>query len=133
MTPSARATVSDDSWKARVLAKYRQQRSNHPRGKTKFGSAHRPLQLQATIEFVQLCDKAAQKMDVNRSTFYRRAVAVVAAAILDIDPRVLLWETPAPGPYGVFRVGTNTRDLGVGIEEWCPHPGCNGEHLRPDG
>lgn len=127
-------TTTDDAWKGRILAKYRAKRRAIGRGdNTAFGKAHRPLQLQTTVEFVSLCDEAARRMNVNRSTFYRRAIAVVASRILDIDPRVLLWETPAPGPYGVNVMRTSARDEGAGIEAWCPHPGCDGEHLLPSG
>ena len=121
-----------EQWKANVLAKYRRQRARNGRSDTPFGRSLRPLQFTATLEYVRLVDRAARAYGVNRSTFYRRAAAVVAAGVLGIDVRAILIESPRPAGYGEHRLRVDVagaRDTGEGIEAWCPHPGCDGAHL----
>ena len=121
-----------EEWKTKVLSRYREQRARNGRSETPFGRSLRPLQFTATMEYLRIVDRAAQRVGVNRSTFYRRSAAVVAAAILGIDVRAILIESPRPSGYGEHRLRVDVagaRDTGEGIEKWCPHPGCDGHHL----
>lgn len=126
-------TMPDPNWRANILARYEQQHQRHNNAKTRFGRSLQPLQVTTTLDFLGPVDEACRVLDVNRFTFIRRAVAVVAANVVGIPVRVLLAESPAPGRYGEQRVRASTagaRDTGEGIEKWCPHPGCDGAHLR---
>lgn len=121
-------------WQEDIVAKVAAKPRNHESTTTPFGPALKPLQFAATIPFMRYINGAAQQMGVNRSTYVRRALAVHAANVLGMDVRLILFETPTPLNAGVQRLPKDQRrglrDLGVGIEEWCPHPGCDGEHLR---
>lgn len=121
-------------WRDRVLADYRAKRQRRDRGNTVFARALNPIQMTGTRVFVSFVDRAARKRNVNRSTYMRRAIALMTAADLGIDVRIILNESPRPGPWGVNAMRTRdggARDEGLGIEDWCGHPGCDGEHLRP--
>jgi hypothetical protein len=85
-----------------------------------------------TVEFTGMLDAAAKARDVNRSTYYRRALAVMLAYDLSLPIREVLWWSPAQGRYGRVQTRRGQRDDGDGIEGWCPHPGCDGAHLRAE-
>lgn len=86
--------------------------------------------------FTAYLDAAALTREVTRSGYLRRAVAVAVAHDLGIDVRTILLHSVDPvvtwssarvhKPEGGF---APQRDHGVGIESWCPHPGCDGSHL----
>lgn len=124
--------MPDPNWKQNVREALRERRRVNGRTNTVFGRELRPLQLTAALKFVQIIDAAAQARGVNRSTFIRRSAALVAAHTLGIDVRDILWHSPAPDGYRAQRLRVDTggaRDTGEGIEQWCPHPGCEGDHL----
>jgi len=102
--------------------------------RTPFGPDMRPLQFSCTVQFVKFVNAAAEQVGVNRSTFVRRALAVAAANVLGVSVRTILFESPAPRAWGAHPMppqqAMGLRDLGEGIEGWCPHPGCTGDHLR---
>jgi hypothetical protein len=124
-----------EDWKKTVVANYeKRHQANSKRAKTVFGRTLRPLQLTATLEFVAFVDRAAQRRDVNRSTYVRRTLAVAVARDLGVPVRVVLWESPKPGGFRNEKIRVRDggeRDEGQGIEDWCPHPGCDGAHLAP--
>ena len=130
--------MGQPDWKDNVARLYDESRHTATRrpGKTVFGRELRPLQLTATRLFVRYVDKAAAKRGVNRSTYIRRICAIAAAADLGIPVRVILHESPRPDGFKAERLRTGAlagaRDDGTGIEDWCPHPGCDGAHLRPN-
>lgn len=103
---------------------------------TPFGPHKRPMQIDCTLEFWNYIVAAAEKAGVRRSTFVRRAAAVQAAYILGIDVRMILFEAPSAKKWDNHYVpgeqAAGLRDLGEGIEAWCPHPGCSGDHLVPN-
>ena len=125
--------ATDPNWRNNVKEALRERRKKNGRPNTVFGRELRPLQLTATLKFVRYVDEAAAALGVNRSTFVRRAAAVVAAKVIDVDVATILHESPAPSGFGEQRMRTDRagmRDTGDGIEAWCAHPGCDGSHFR---
>jgi hypothetical protein len=121
-----------EGWRAEVVRHYEERHAASGRAKTVFGRTLRPLQLTATLAYVAFIDRAAQGRNVNRSTYIRRALAVAAGADLGVPVKVILWESPKPGGFRNDKMRTKDggeRDTGEGIEDWCPHPGCDGAHL----
>jgi hypothetical protein len=121
-------------WQEDIVAKVAAKPRNHESTRTPFGPALKPLQFAATVAFMRYINGAAHQMGVNRSTYVRRALSVHAAHVLRMDVRLILFETPTPLNEGVQHLPhekrKGLRDLGEGIEAWCPHPGCDGDHLR---
>jgi hypothetical protein len=125
------------SWQDRVIT---QVRATHTRQKqsvrTPFGPDNRPLQFACTRQFMVYVVAAAEAMGVNRSTYVRRVIAVHAAHVLGIDVRTILFESPKARAFGAGPMRRDltmgARDDGDGIEGWCPHPGCEGDHLSRD-
>lgn len=122
------------SWQDRVNAQVRATRGRQRVSRTTpFGAALKPLQFSATLKFMAYVHAAAEKMDANRSTYIRRALAVHAANVLGVSVLDVLYESPVNRVAhelhnpGIQQQGL--RDLGEGIEAWCPHPGCDGSHL----
>jgi hypothetical protein len=89
-----------------------------------------PLHFHSSVEFIRLLVKAAQLRDVNKSSYSRRAIALLIAHDLGMPIHEVLYETPCIGRWGKIQNSPGERDLGEDIENWCPHPGCDGEHLR---
>ena len=123
------------SWQDKVLADVRAAGTAHKRTGTVFGRDLKPLQFACTLQFLHYVMAAAEAMAANRSTYVRRVLAVHAAHVLGVPVRTILWESPDPKVWGYHPVApqlrTKERDDGEGIEGWCPHPGCTGEHLKP--
>lgn len=99
----------------------------HPKA---FRHSLTPLHFATSSEFMVLIDQAARRRNVNRSSYVRRAVAMLIARDLVLPVHRVLWETPCIGEWGKIQNAPGERDAGEGIENWCPHPGCRGEHLR---
>jgi hypothetical protein len=89
-----------------------------------------PLQVKVSLPFLRYLDRAAQTMGVNRSTFIRRACAVQIAHVLHRPVREITAQCPSPKPWGFDKFPGKDIDHGADIEQWCPHPGCDGSHLR---
>lgn len=123
-----------DDWQERLLANYRAARKKRGFSDGLFRKDQRPLQFSCTVAFVAFTRRAARAMGVNHSTFVRRALAVAAAGVLDEDVRDILYHSPTPKPWERAKgtpvgMGAGERDDGTGIEQWCPHPHCDGHHL----
>jgi hypothetical protein len=121
-----------ESWREQVVRHYNERHAEAGRAKTVFGRALRPLQLSATLAYVAFIDKAAAQRGVDRSTYARRALAVLASSDLGVPVKVILWESPKPRHRGAVRARFQeggARDEGDGIRDWCPHHGCDGAHL----
>jgi hypothetical protein len=88
-----------------------------------------PLHIHCAREFVGLIEKAARLRDVNRSSYIRRSIAVLLAHDLNMPITDVLYHSPAIGPHGRHQWRRGERDQGEGINQWCPHPGCDGHHL----
>lgn len=122
-------------WKEKVLENMRRSRAEQGKAASGRWGLHRnPVQLAASLEFLAMVDEAARKVDLNRAAFIRRAVSVVAAKIVDQPVSVFLQETPyafSPEEVGTLGGGRapSSHDTGRGIEVFCPHPRCTGEHL----
>jgi hypothetical protein len=90
-----------------------------------------PLQVEVRLQFVKILDEAARRQNVTRATFIRRSCAIQMARVLGLDVRTLLLMCPSVRPWR-DRSGPrpiDAHDLGEGIEQWCPHPECDGSHL----
>lgn len=125
------ATMSD--WQDVVMAQLGQRHQKKARGPAPYPGSFRrdliPLHFHCAREFIGFIDKAARKRDVNRSSYVRRAIAVAIAHDLGMNIRDLLYHSPAIGAFGKHQYYRGHRDTAEGIEQWCPHPGCEGEHL----
>lgn len=121
-------------WKAKVLENMARSRAEQGKRGSRWGQHRNPVQLAASLEFLALIDEAARALNLNRAAFIRRAAAVVAAKVVDQPVSIFLAETPfayPPGSVGQMGGGRAPKhDTGEGIEAFCPHPGCHGEHLR---
>jgi hypothetical protein len=120
-------------WREVVMARYVDARKRNGFSSGRFRRDLHPLQFSCTKEYAAFLQAAAQQVNVNRSTFVRRALAVGMASVLKVDVRDILYHSPKPRPFGPIRqvgLGAGEHDMGDGIESWCPHPGCDGEHLR---
>jgi len=81
-------------------------------------------------------DAAALTRGVTRSSYVRRALSVAMAHDLGLPVGRFLRHTISPdarwdserqrGQDGRY---ISRRDDGTGIQDWCPHPGCDGSHL----
>lgn len=129
-------TIPTPDWYGSVKAALEQRRVKtgrtgpavHPGA---FRHAMHPLNFATSSEFMVLLDRAAREVrDVNRSSYVRRAVAMLVAHDLGMPVHQVLWETPCVGRWGKIQNSPGERDAGEGIEAWCPHPGCSGGHLR---
>lgn len=108
-------------WQEVVIERYRR------KGNPKLG----PLQVKVALPFVRYLDAAAKVENVTRATFIRRACAVQMQRVLGGSITQYLLLCPESKPYGT-RGGlfdTNDFDTGQDIEQWCPHPGCDGSHI----
>lgn len=120
-------------WQADVMERYVEARKRHGFSSGRFRRDLHPLQFSCTKVYASYLTAAARKLGVNRSTFVRRALAVAMASVLEVDVREILYHSPKPRTFGPVReVGKDAgaHDDGEGVEHWCPHPGCDGEHLR---
>lgn len=96
---------------------------------SEFKGSLSPTRVHLDLAFVGLIDRAARTRDVNRSSYMRRAIAMMIAHDLGMDIRDVLWHSPAIGRHGKHQTNRGKRDRGEGIESWCAHPGCEGKHL----
>lgn len=130
-------------WEERALAAVTGRRKRGRRGRrpgfvftpSEFDTALIRAHITFSPEYLRLLDLACQKRNVNRSTYIRRAVAVLLSADLDLPVPDILWHSPTPGPYGGLASfdQRGKRDNAVGMADWCGHPGCDGSHLRREG
>lgn len=96
---------------------------------SEFSGTLNRLHLHLDLVFIRLLDKACRVRDVNRSSYMRRAIALQIAHDLKMPVLDVLRHSPAQGQYGRHQTERGRRDRGQGIEDWCPHPGCDGKHL----
>jgi hypothetical protein len=89
-----------------------------------------PLAFNTSNEYMVLLDSAARLRDINRASYVRRALSLLVAHDLGMPIHQVLWETPCIGRWGKVQNRPGERDAGEGIENWCPHPDCDGDHLR---
>lgn len=88
------------------------------------------IQIRASHELIAALSGAARSRNVSRSTYIRRHLAVAIAADTGADPRALLATLPKPVPFGSSGGSRGkSADDGVGLDDWCTHPGCDGAHL----
>ena len=87
------------------------------------------LHLHVSVPFLFMLSKACKERGWNRSTYMRRALAVQIAKDLGVSVLDVLHRSPSEGLHGHVQRNRGGRDSGVGIETFCPHPGCTGEHL----
>ena len=120
-------------WRTNALDRYVDARHKRGFSTGRFRRDLHPLQFSCTTAFTAYLTAAAKRLGVNRSTFVRRALAVAMASVLEVDVREILYHSPKARPFGPIREvgkGAGEHDDGDGIETWCPHPRCSGDHLR---
>lgn len=122
-------------WKATVLANLATSRAEQGKARQgRWGRYRNPVQLASSLEYLAMIDEAAKALNLNRAAFIRRSAAVVAAKVLDQPVSIFLAETPyafPPGMQGVLGGGrAPDHDTGEGIEQFCTHGDCDGQHLR---
>lgn len=91
------------------------------------------FQFSATPIFMKAVDAAARRLGYDRSSYIRRVLALHVAHTLGYSLPALLHccpEAKPPKTPGVMFKTAPTPDDGTGIDMMCPHPGCDGEHLR---
>lgn len=91
------------------------------------------FQFNATTVFMKAVDAAARRLGYDRSSYIRRVLAIHVAHTLGYSLNALLHACPEAKPPpvpGVYFKNTGKPDTGEGIDLMCPHPGCDGEHLR---
>lgn len=128
----ARSKDRVEAWHANVMDAVKTRHENTRGGQTIF-------QVRVWWPFLRHLDAAALVKGVNRSTYIRRALVVAMAHDLQMDPRLIAFHTIHPdasryrdpqrakGEDRQKFIGV--RDDAVGIEKWCPHPGCDGAHV----
>lgn len=86
--------------------------------------------------FSALLSKAAQKREMNRSAYTRRALALCLAHDLGVPVSSVLALCPMPVSWAGRQMFANHQgtvhpwtDDGTGIQTWCPHPDCDGGHF----
>lgn len=116
----------------REKAKMASRGISDPQGKLTAGQRS-SLTVVSFREWLDLLNRAAAEHGLSTSSYVRRILSVWIAKDLDMPIRSVLDHCP---PVTVsqyikrtdFRLGGG-RDDGKGIEYWCPHPGCTGEHI----
>lgn len=90
------------------------------------------MHIEVHVALLQWIEQACQRLNVNRSTFIRRSIAVQVASVLGIPIAEVIHNLQSPSIYhGPVQKDRGGRDDGEGIEAFCPHPGCSGQHLIP--
>jgi hypothetical protein len=86
--------------------------------------------------FNRYLDAAALTRRTTRSSYVRRALSVAMAHDLMLPVGTFLRHTISPDARwdsarkrGIDGRFISRRDDGTGIQQWCPHPGCDGSHL----
>lgn len=83
-----------------------------------------------TPTFTALVKTAARVRGVNQATYIRRVMAVAIAHDLHMPVLDVLYHSPGTGAWGAGQDVPGSRDSGAEIDNWCPHPDCNGSHLN---
>lgn len=127
------------NWRKDVMAKIAANRESilEKRGIKNPSEALTTTRTQITFvckrEWLDIIHEAALSRGIATSSYARRLLSIAAAKDLGINLRDLLALTPELTPTqwspggGLRKSGT--RDNGEGIEDWCPHPGCDGSHF----
>lgn len=125
--------MNDPNWRRNIAEAMAVRRKTGKRGRKLDEGAFKrnlsPLRFHADVDFIQMFDAAARTLNVNRSTYVRRAIAVQVSRHLGIPVSLVLWHSPCSGEYGKGQDYPGERDLGEGIQNFCPHPGCDGRHF----
>lgn len=125
--------VEDESWKDEVLSRMQ---ATHQKKKT--GPAPDPrsfrkkgyrLNVLMGIDLYKALFTASRARDVALSSYCRRAMIAMLAKDLDMPALDLAKDAPACRVFGQSYFPPGDRDDGRGMETWCSHPGCDGEHL----
>lgn len=119
------------AWQANLMTMVTDRQKGHRR------NGQTTIAVRVWTQFIRYLDAAALTRSVTRSTYIRRHLVVAMAHDLSLDPRVIAHASISPDamfngehPRQNGRDYLPTRDDGAGIEDWCPHPGCDGSHLR---
>lgn len=87
-------------------------------------------------EFILLARACAEARGISFSTYIRRPLAVQVAKDSDYTLQQVLTWLPQVKRYadrgGARGMNNSDHDNGEGIEGFCPHPGCDGQHLALD-
>lgn len=125
--------TASDGWQERLVASLDPPpgtRGTKPSGRTPLRGQYR-TSLNLTDTMGALLRQVCIRRGINRTGYVRRVLAVHIAAELDMDVADVLRDTPLPVGYGERRFWHREKreDL-AGIQTYCPHPGCDGTHIR---
>lgn len=124
------ATKPERPWQDVLLEKHAER--ERKKGRVTSGVLPR-MQFNAMPAFTRAVDAAARTRNYDRSTYIRRVLALHVARDLGFPLKVLLAACPVPKiprVTGYAMENSNGHDEGEGIDKLCPHPGCDGQHLR---
>lgn len=118
------------NWREDIVRRVMDKRQKSLRGR----SPTRILRTNADPEWVDLAHRAAAMHGISLSSYVRRIVSVQMAVDLEANVYDILGMCPPVAiakylGYPNRNVVRGQRDDGEGIEKWCPHPECDGEHL----
>lgn len=120
-----------DDWQTELLRRVAERPRDRSRVSRRYGAV---LNLGAALWAA--LDAACEQVDLNRSAYVRNALAVQiahhrnlkAADLMATTPMSTGWERYAWRASGVDNW---PKDDGGHLHLFCPHPGCDGAHLKP--
>lgn len=129
--------VGNPNWREDLVASIEAKRktSGNPRANPDSPAMSGVLRIVSRYAWADLVHEAAARHGISMSSYARRALSVHVAADMDLLVRDVLALCPSLTPPKYAQRATGMRrggtvDDGEGIEKWCPHPGCDGAHLR---
>jgi hypothetical protein len=118
-------------WQAEIMSRVAKQSYGH--------REQEHMMLRARGPWFAMIEKAAQDREVSRTVYVRRMTSLGLAHDLAQPIAQVLAQTAHWGRamYTMDRAIRDDRgklitsaDDAAGITNWCPHPGCDGAHLR---
>lgn len=121
-----RSSLTDPNWRERLVDAV----GNNRNTRNSHGLTMATMSFRASTEFGRLISRAAKSRGVTRASYIRRVIGVALAADLQMPIVEVVGLGPRltePGKHSSMKVDLDT---GEGVELWCPHPGCRGQHFE---